>query len=179
MTAVPSTWLDVAIFAVVVLAGALGAMKGLIRGLFSLLSIPASLAVAFRGYRPVGKLVRPFVGDDTVSLVLAFFALMISIVIVMIFIGVSVRALALRLKLGWIDRALGTVLGAAKGVLISGLVLWLALGIVPKTRRLVDRSSWATPSVAVAQHVVRLVGAHLPRFLPDDGPETGPPVEEV
>lgn len=176
--AVPSTWLDVAILAVVVLAAALGATKGIIRGLFSLLSIPAALAVASRGYRPLAERVRTFVGDDTVSLVLAFFALMIAIVIAIILAGLSVRALALRLKLGWVDGALGTVLGAAKGVLVSGLVVWLALGLVPKTRALVDRSSWGTPVVCVARHVVRIVGAHLPRILP--GEDTGTPqAEEV
>jgi uncharacterized membrane protein required for colicin V production len=172
MTFLPGTWLDLAILAVVVLASVLGAVKGLIRGFFSLLSIPAALVISFRGYRPLGKWARPLIGDGTVSLVLSFVVLLVASVVLMILLGAWVRALALRLKLGWIDGAFGTVLGASKGVLISGLILWVALGTVPKTRLLVDQSSWAGPVVGVARLVVRIVGAQLPRILPGGGTDT-------
>ncbi len=165
MTVTPTTWLDVAILAVVALAAALGVMKGLVKGLFSLLAIPVALAVAFRGYRPVGVWLHNVIHNETLSLVLAFCLLLVGTAVVVILIGTSVRTLAVTMRLGWFDRILGLILGVAKGVLLSGLAVWLALGLVPGARRLVDRSSWGAPVVNVARTVVGAVATHVPRLL--------------
>ncbi len=178
MTALPATWLDIAVLAVVLAAAVLGATRGAIRGLFSLLAIPASVAAGSWGYRPLGALLHRVIPDGTLSLVLAFFVLMIGVVAAMVVAGAWTRAFARRLRLGVFDGVFGTALGIGKGLLLSGLVVWLALGLVPKARPLVDRSSWAGASVIVARGTVRLVGAHLPRILPGGGP-TPVETEEV
>jgi membrane protein required for colicin V production len=171
MTVTPTTWLDVAILAVVALAAALGVMKGLVRGVFSLLAIPVAIAVAFRGYRPLGVWLHNVIRNETLTLVLAFCLLLVGTAVVVILIGTSVRTLAVKMRLGWFDRILGLVLGLAKGILISGLAVWLALGLFPSARRLVDRSSWGVPVVSVARTVVGAVATHIPRLLEAPGGE--------
>jgi membrane protein required for colicin V production len=170
MAVAPATWLDALILLIVGGAAILGAVRGAIRGLFSLMAIPAALVLGYRWYRPLGMWLQGLVRDATLSLVMAFSLLVVGAVIAVILIGAAIRGLALRLKLGSVDGLMGVLLGAAKGVLVSGLALWVALGVVPGAKRVVDASAWAVPAVEVARRVVRAVGAQLPEMLPADEP---------
>ncbi len=152
--------LDVA--AVLLLAGFAirGLMRGLVREVAGLVGIILAFALANQFQGKVQPSVVRFLGHSDWTGVVAY-----SIIFALVLAGVALFATALRKFMAltftsWIDRLLGAVVGAAKGLLITTIVFYLLLRFVPNAP-VVKGAQTAAFFTAMADY--------LRNFLPSTG----------
>lgn len=117
-------WLDVVII-VVVAAGALGGLiVGLIAAAFSLVGIILGIFLAGRYYLALSQHLG-FMPSDGAAQVLAFVIILVGVMLVALLLAFVLRRFLSAIKLGWIDRLGGAVMGLVTGSLICAAVLTL------------------------------------------------------
>lgn len=142
--------IDIAIILVVLASGALGIYWGLIRLVLSIVGVLAGVVAAGR-YGPLAaEALMSFVSDSSLAQALGF---------VLVFAAVSGAAslaasllheLAGLLFLGWLDRLLGGLLGAAQGVLVCAALLVAAAAFPHEAWSPAIGASRLAPTVAAA-----------------------------
>lgn len=139
-------WIDIVILVIVIGLVIHGFATGLVRGAFDIAGIIAGYVLAVT-YSAAVELPR----------VLAFLLIFIVVMIVFSIAGRIVSKIIHVTPLGIIDRAMGAVLGLAKGLIIC-FVFLLAVMFVKKDSRVLAGSQFAPPIVTF--------GVNASRFLP-------------
>jgi len=127
------TAFDVMVVGVVALSTVLACWRGFVRVVASLFSWVLAVLAALRFSDPLGVTLPSF-GDNPAARYLAAFALiLIGVLVVGSLMGVVLSRLVRAVGLGFADRALGGIIGLARGVLIVVLLVLLAgLTALPK-----------------------------------------------
>lgn len=115
-------WVDVGI---VVLVGwnVFGSLwTGFIREVFAIIGFVAGVYLAGR-FAPLGANIFFFVPSSEIATIIAFVFIFLAIVTLVRFVAGFVQQTAQLLMLGWFDQAGGALVGFAKGVLISEVLL--------------------------------------------------------
>jgi len=118
-------WLDIAIIAVIVIFIVTGLSKGLISQVFSIASLAGGLVVGFIFYDMVGAVFieQRVVENESIANVGGFIiAAFISYVVIQL-IGWVVTKIIGTLKLDWLNRICGGLLGAVIGVITAFLLV--------------------------------------------------------
>jgi membrane protein required for colicin V production len=119
-------WVDYAILGVVVLSALVGLGRGLIREVLSLGVWVAAILVAWLFHREVAELLVPYLSQPSVRLAAAFIGLILGILLLGAVLGALLSALIEKTGLGAVDRVLGFGFGAARGVVIVAMAIYLA-----------------------------------------------------
>lgn len=131
------SWVDIIITAVVFIGIWRGFSAGLIKSFASLISWLLALVVASKTAADWAPLFAPLVDGIVLQTALAFIVIMLcAVVVVGLLAGLITRSLK-ALKLGFVDRIAGAVLGAATGVLKVLIVLSVAtplLALAPQAQ---------------------------------------------
>jgi membrane protein required for colicin V production len=122
--------IDIAILIVVLFCGLLGVYWGVIRQVLALAGLLAGLAHATAHYLEVADQLSSLVDNQALARVIAFVLIMVSVSSATSLAASFLRKFVGLLFLGWLDHALGGLLGALQGALICTTVL-LVLSIVP------------------------------------------------
>jgi membrane protein required for colicin V production len=117
-------WLDIVL--IVIFAGAAfgGLIIGLIVAAFSLVGIIAGIVLAGHYYIPLSQHLG-FFSSESVAQVVAFIIILVGVMLVAAALAFVLRWVAKLVKLGWIDRLGGAVLGLITGALLCAAVLAL------------------------------------------------------
>ncbi|MEA3431087.1 MAG: CvpA family protein [candidate division WOR-3 bacterium] len=134
-------WLDVMIFAVIVIAAIYGLVKGLIRGLFGIVALIAGIWIACRYFRQFATRL-PF-SNPTLSNVLSFIIILFAVLIGVSIISFIVRKAIHFASLGWIDRIFGLIFGFFIGVFINWVICILILSFAPNGKDVIANSRFA------------------------------------
>lgn len=131
------SWVDIIITAVVFIGIWRGFSAGLIKSFASLITWLLALVVASKTAADWAPLFAPVVDGMVLQTALAFIVIMLCVVVVVgLLAGLIARSLK-TLKLGFVDRIAGAVLGAATGVLKVLIVLSVAtplLALAPQAQ---------------------------------------------
>jgi membrane protein required for colicin V production len=119
-------WVDYIIIAIIGLSALIGLARGLIREVISLLVWIAALAAAWFFYEPVAEQLTPWISTPSVRIGVAVLILVFAALIVGAILGYLLATLVDRTGLTGTDRLLGVVFGAARGVVLVALVVFLA-----------------------------------------------------
>src|SRR5215211_3397044 len=132
----PVSILDLVVIGVVVISALLAAVRGLTREVLAIAAWIAAAGAAWYLHPMALPIARQYIKSDTVALVAAIGAIFIVTLIVVSIITVRISDLILDSRIGALDRTLGFVFGAARGLLICviGWVFfaWLAQGKMPE-----------------------------------------------
>lgn len=120
-------WVDVAILASVLSSTLAGVFWGLIRQAVSVVGLVGGIFFAGRLYDPIAKFLHPeggggLVADPNWARIIAFGIVVIGFSMVLGIVGSVLRFAANLLFLGWLDHALGGLLG-----LVTSLMLVMSL----------------------------------------------------
>lgn len=155
-------WVDLAVLALVLVSGLLGALRGLVREVLGIAAWVAAAFVAgpYGAFRFVAPWVRRQVSDPGVADAVAFGGVFL---IVLIVLWLAVRAVSNVVRgsaLGGLDRTLGLVFGLGRGaaLLVMAYIL-LGIGLA------IDQ--WPTPilearSLSVIHHGAEWLADQLP-----------------
>ena len=114
----PITVLDVIVIIVVLISAVLAMVRGFVREILSVASWVAAAAAAYLLYKPVVPLVQPYFESKTVAVIVSAAAIFFVALIVASYITMKIADFVIDSRIGAIDRALGFVFGAVRGLLL-------------------------------------------------------------
>ncbi len=152
------TWLDYAVIGVFAVSLALGAWRGLVREVLSILGWIIAFLAANLLAGPLGPAMPQAIPTPELRVAAAYLAVFIGSLIVTSLAGLLLSKIVKAAGLGGLDRLLGAVFGAARGLLIV-LAAALLAGLTSAPRQAFWRDSASGPLLAQ-------VGGMLKPLLP-------------
>src|SRR5208283_5088433 len=124
------SYLDLAVLAIVLVSALLALMRGFTREVLAILSWVGAAAAAYYFYPAALPHVRHYVPKENLATPVAIADVFLAALIVISIITVKVSDLILDSKIGALDRTLGFIFGAARGLLLAIVAFvfysWLA-----------------------------------------------------
>lgn len=114
-------WLDLVIIVITILLGLLGLWRGAIKAVFGIAGLIGGIALAGHYYLPLASILSS--GEAIWSRIAAYAIILVATLIVASVIGWFVARLVHIVMLGWVDRLIGFILGAAIGSMLCAAVL--------------------------------------------------------
>ena len=122
--------LDVIVLVVVLISALLAMMRGFVREVLTLVSWAAAAIAAYLLYTLPLPLVRSFLDNATAAIIVSAAAIFLLALIIVSFLSMKIADFVLDSRVGAIDRGLGFLYGAARGLLLmvvaQAFFLWLA-----------------------------------------------------
>ena len=143
------TWLDYAVIGVFAASLVLGAWRGLVREVISILGWIIAFLAANLFAGPLGPAMPQVIPTPELRLAAAYLAVFISSLLVTALLGLILSKIIQAVGLGGVDRLLGAMFGAARGVLIV-LAAALLAGLTGAPREGFWRDSTSGPLLARA-----------------------------
>lgn len=154
------TILDVILIVVVLISAVLAMARGFVREVLSVASWVAAVAAAYYFYPTLLPTVRPYFDSTTVATIISAAVIFFIALIVMSFITMKIADFVIDSRVGAIDRALGFIFGALRGLLLVVIAVlffdWLVQ--VPP--------GWVAN--AQSRPMLETLGERLMAALPDD-----------
>ena len=132
--------LDISILLVISFFIVYSLFRGLVREVFSLLSLVLGLVLGARFYQWAGGRVSRWVDNETMANLIGFLVIFILAVIVIILLGNLTKKFVKAAKLSVEDRILGGVFGLLKGVVVVVCVFLALVSFLPSGHPLLARS---------------------------------------
>lgn len=162
----PVTILDLVVIGVVLISALLAAVRGFTREVLAIASWVAAAAVAWVFHPQLVPLVKQYIpassAQDTIALVAAIAVLFLGTLIVVSLITARISDFVLDSRIGALDRTLGFVFGAARGLLLAVIGYAFFAGLVGSEKL----PTWAKE--AKAKPVLEETGQSLIAMLPQD-----------
>ena len=156
----PISILDLVVIGVVLISALLAAVRGFTREVLAIVAWVAAAAVAWFLHPLVLPRIKDHIANPTLALVAAIGAIFIVTLLIVSIITVKFSDFVLDSRIGAVDRTLGFLFGAARGLLICVVgwvfLAWLVQGKTPE---------WA--SNARARPLLENTGNALIAMLPD------------
>ena len=158
----PVTILDLVVIGVVLISALLAAVRGLTREVLAIASWVAAAAVAWVFHPQLLPIAKQYIPNDTIALVAAIAVLFLVTLIVVSLITARISDFVLDSRIGALDRTLGFVFGAARGLLLAVIGYLFFNALVPEKMQPV----WAKD--AKAKPILEETGRSLLTMLPQD-----------
>ncbi len=134
--------LDIVVLAIVGVLGVRGLFRGFIREAFAVVAWVGGIALSFLFAAELAPVVADTIGvGPPFDRAIAGTGIFLAVYVVVEIVARILRRIAHAIFLGPVDRMAGLVLGAAKGAVLCGLALWLAVQrFGPETRARIEAS---------------------------------------
>ena len=157
----PITLLDGILVGFTLVSAMLAMVRGLSREILSVVSWAAAAAASFFFYKPVLPYVQPYVESDKIAMAASAGIVFLIALIVVSVITMKLADWIIDSRIGALDRTLGFLYGAARGILVVAVALlffnWLAGAKAP---------AWIAN--AKSKPLLESIGAKLESLLPED-----------
>lgn len=145
-------WVDIVLGLVIVSFIALGVYRGIIREALSLAGMVIGIFAGFKLYEVVGWHLEGFLGAGPgIANLAAFLGIFVIILAVFAYLGHLLKKGAEKVFIAWLDRTMGGIFGAAKGLIISSVIA-LILALFPFT----DKLENDLQSSVIGPHIVKI-----------------------
>lgn len=157
----PITLLDGILLGITLVSGVLAMVRGFSREVLSVASWVAAAAAAFMFYKQATPLVQPYLDNEVLAQAAAAGGIFLITLIIVTIITMKIADFIIDSSIGALDRTLGFVFGAARGILLVVVAMlffnWLAQNNQP---------TWVTN--AKSKPLLDSLGAQLVALLPED-----------
>jgi len=150
------TWFDYAVLGVFVVSIAVGVWHGLVREVLSILGWVIAFLAANLLAGPLGLHMPQAIPSPELRVAAAYIAIFIASLVVTTLLGLLLSKVVKAAGLGGVDRALGALFGAARGVLIVLAAVLLA-GLTSAPRQAFWKESASGPWLVRAALMVKPV----------------------
>ena len=153
--------LDGIVLVVMLVSAILAMIRGLVREVLSIGSwIAAALATAYL-YEPILPFVKSYVAHDMAAVGITIIGIFVVTLIIVSFITIKISDFVLDSKIGALDRTLGFVFGALRGVVLIAILMIFFNWFVPEDRQ----PGWVV--TAKTKPLLNTVGERLVTALPE------------
>jgi len=149
------TWADYVILGILLASALIGLVRGFLREVVSLLVWIAGYWIAIR-YAPIVGNAFKFVKSSSDRLIVGYAVILVAVLVVSMLAGMLVKTLVESSGAGVGDRSLGTLFGAARGlVIVTVLIVLGSVALVPPPAWLRESKliPYAAPLVAIARRI--------------------------
>ena len=157
----PITLLDGILVGFTLVSAMLAMVRGFSREILSIASWAAAAAAAFFFYPTVLPYVQPYIDNEQLAMVAAAGIVFVVALIIVTLLTMKIADFIIDSRVGALDRTLGFLYGAARGILVVAVGLlffnWLAGANTP---------TWVAE--AKSRPLLESIGTALEGFLPDD-----------
>jgi membrane protein required for colicin V production len=160
----PVTILDIIVIVVVLISAVLAMVRGFVREVLSVASWVAAAGAAYLGYKPLFPMVQPYFQSKTVAVIVSAAAIFFVALIVASYITMKISDFVIDSRIGAVDRALGFVYGAVRGLLLLVIALLFFNWLVPAP------PVWV--SAARSKPILDNIGERIMAALPPDAEAT-------
>jgi membrane protein required for colicin V production len=161
----PITLLDGILVGFTLVSAMLAMVRGFSREVLSIASWIAAAAAAYLFYKPVVPYVQPYIQNDKIAMGAAAGIVFIVALIVVTIITMKLADWIIDSRIGALDRTLGFLYGAARGILVVAIGLmffnWLAGDRAP---------AWIAS--AKSRPLLESIGTKIESMLPEDPEDT-------
>jgi len=157
------TWLDYAVIGVFAASLVVGALRGLVREVLSIFGWVIAFLAANLLAGPLGPLMPQAIPSPELRVAAAFVAVFVASLIVTTLLGLLLSKIVKAVGLGGLDRMLGVLFGAARGLLIV-LAAALVAGLTSAPRQSFWKDSASGPLLVRAALMLKPV---LPQTFAD------------
>lgn len=120
----PITLLDALFIGLVLISAVLAMVRGFSREVLSIASWVAAAAAAFFFYRPLTPFVMGYVDNELVAQLVSAGAIFLVALIVVTLITMRIADMIIDSRIGPLDRSLGFLFGAARGIIVAAVAIW-------------------------------------------------------
>jgi membrane protein required for colicin V production len=157
----PITLLDGILVGFTLVSAMLAMVRGLSREILSIASWIAAAAAAYFFYPLVLPYVQPYIDNEQIALVAAAGVVFVIALIIVTLITMKIADWIIDSRIGALDRTLGFLYGAARGILVVAVGLLFFNWLVGA-----NKPAWVAN--AKSAPLLEQIGATLESFLPDD-----------
>ncbi|MGC2224670.1 MAG: CvpA family protein [Methylocella sp.] len=156
------TYLDLGLIAVVLISAFLAMLRGFTREVLAIASWGAAAVAAIYLHPLVLPYVKPYIAKDVIALAVAAAAVFFVTLIVVSLITIKLSDAILDSKVGALDRSLGFLFGAVRGLLLCVIAFVFFNWLVPAQ----TQPQWV--KTARMRPLLQATGDQLMAILPDD-----------
>ena len=132
-------------------------IRGLVREIFSFLSIILGFFGASYGYSSVAQWLKRWITNDTLAQILGFAILFIIIALAIGLLGRVLSRLIHKGGLGWADRMGGAAFGFLKAILLVAIIVLVLTAFLPQRSAILLESKVSPAALAIARGLSFLV----------------------
>lgn len=158
----PVTILDLVVIGVVLISALLAAVRGLTREVLAIASWVAAAAVAWVFHPQLLPIAKQYIPNETIALVASIAVLFLVTLIIVSLLTARISDFVLDSRIGALDRTLGFVFGAGRGLLLAVIGYLFFTALVPEKMQ----PTWAKD--AKAKPILEETGRSLLTMLPQD-----------
>jgi membrane protein required for colicin V production len=156
------SYLDLAVITIVLVSGMLALLRGFTREVLAIASWVAAAAAAYYLHPLAMPYLKPYISKEELALAASVASVFFIALIVVSLFTVKLSDLILDSKIGALDRSLGFVFGAVRGLLLAVVAFVFYAWLVPET----NQPEWVKN--ARAKPLLTAGGEKLRSMLPDD-----------
>ncbi len=156
------SYLDLAVIIVVLVSGLLALLRGFTREVLAILSWVAAAAAAYYFHPLATPYVKPYISKEELALAASVAAVFFVALVVVSLLTVKLSDVILDSKVGALDRSLGFVFGAVRGVLLAVVAFVFYGWLVPDQ----NQPEWVRN--ARAKPLLQAGGEKLREMMPED-----------
>lgn len=156
------SYLDLGVLAIILISAILAMVRGFTREVLAIASWGAAAVAAIYFHPLVLPYVKPYISKDTVALAASAAIVFFATLIVVSIITVKVSDAILDSKVGPLDRSLGFIFGALRGLLLCVIAFAFFNWLVP------DKAQPEWVKSAKTKPLLQSTGEELMAMLPDD-----------
>ncbi|PSH67992.1 colicin V synthesis protein [Phyllobacterium brassicacearum] len=161
----PITLLDGILLGITLVSAVLAMVRGFSREVLSVVSWAAAAAAAYLFYKPVVPFLTPYISNDTIAQIAAAGLVFVVTLIVVSIITMKIADFIIDSRIGALDRTLGFLFGAARGVLLVVVAMLFFNWLVTD-----NQPAWIAQ--AKSKPMIDSLGAKLIGLLPEDPEST-------
>jgi len=163
----PITLLDGLLLGLTLVSAVLAMVRGLSRELLSIVSWGVAAVAAFLFYKQAAPLVANYVENELIAQLIAGGLIFLVVLIIVTIITMRIADLIIDSRIGPLDRTLGFVFGAARGILIAAVAVWF-LGFFVGDRDIawIDNAKSKPFLDSIAQSLVNMLPEDIDELLP-------------
>jgi membrane protein required for colicin V production len=152
--------LDLIVLIVIFISAILAMVRGFVREVLSIASWLVAVAAAYYLYKPLLPLVKPYIANGDFAAIIAAACVFFVALIVASYLTTKISDFVIDSRIGAVDRGLGFLFGAARGILLLVIALLFFSWLVP------NAPSWVAN--AHSKPILDDLGQKLMAALPDD-----------
>ncbi len=156
------SYLDLGLIGVVLVSALLSMLRGFTREILAIASWIAAAAAAYYFHPMALPYVKPYIQKDTIALAVAAAGVFFVTLVLVSFITVKISDMILDSKIGALDRSLGFLFGAGRGLLLCVVAFIFFNWLVP------DKSQPDWVKNARTKPLLQATGEQLMALLPED-----------
>ncbi|WP_421982585.1 CvpA family protein [Roseibium sp.] len=158
----PITILDGLLLAIMFISAVLAMIRGFVREVLSIVSWVAAAAAAFLLYERVLPYAKQYISHDLVAAGASAAAVFLVTLVIVSYITMRISDFVLDSRIGALDRTLGFVFGAVRGLLLVVVAMMFFDWFVPNDQQ----PEWVKD--AKSRPILKSVGERLVAVLPED-----------